>query len=87
MTIGSLPSAPDRRHPLHMKKRILAAFLWFYVGWYMGAMLADLVGLSPAFGPILGTAMAAVIVGDPRRLIWPARPAPRPKYDTAHRPV
>jgi len=56
-----------------MKKRILAAFLWFYAGWYGGALLANFTGVSPMLGPILGAAVAAVVVGDPRRIIWKAR--------------
>ncbi len=56
-----------------MTKRILAAFLWFYTGWYAGAMLAELFSLSPVLGPIIGAAAAGLIVGDPRHLIWPAR--------------
>jgi hypothetical protein len=56
-----------------MAKRILAAFLWFYTGWYAGAMLADILSVSPALGPILGAAAAGLIVGDPRRMIWTAR--------------
>ena len=31
-----------------MTKRVVAAFLWFYTGWYAGAMLAELVGISRA---------------------------------------
>ena len=58
-----------------MTKRILAAFLWFYTGWYAGAMIAELVGIRPVFGPLLGATAAALIAGDPRRLIW-KRPAP-----------
>ena len=58
-----------------MSKRILAAFLWFYTGWYAGAMLAEVLSLSPALGPIIGAAAAGLIVGDPRRMIWTARPA------------
>ena len=68
-----------------MKKRILAAFLWFYAGWYGGAILADFLGVSPLLGPIIGAAVAALVVGDPRRIIWtaphrqPGRvPRPRP---------
>ena len=57
----------------HMTKRIFAAMLWFYVGWYAGAMLADLFGVSPFLGPIIGAAAAGLIIGDPRRLIWTAR--------------
>lgn len=56
-----------------MKKRIAAAFLWFYTGWYGGALIADFVGVSPMLGPIIGAAAAALIVGDPRRIIWPSR--------------
>ena len=58
-----------------MSKRILAAILWFYTGWYAGAMVAELVGISPLLGPILGATAAALIAGDPRRIIW-KRPAP-----------
>jgi len=53
-----------------MKKRALAAVLWFYAIWYAGAMIAQVLGLSPALGPILGTAAAAIIAGDPRGIIW-----------------
>ena len=53
-----------------MKKRALATVLWFYSMWYAGAMIAQLAGLSPALGPILGTAAAAIIAVDPRRIIW-----------------
>ena len=56
-----------------MKKRILATFLWFYVGWYGGAMLAEFLGVSPILGPIIGAATAALFVGDPRKIIWPSR--------------
>lgn len=56
-----------------MTKRILAAFLWFYTGWYAGAMLAELLSVSPALGPIIGVAAAGLIVGDPRGMIWKRR--------------
>ena len=56
-----------------MKKRIFATFMWFYVGWYGGAMLAEFLGVSPILGPIIGTAAAALFVGDPRGIIWPSR--------------
>ena len=65
-----------------MTKRILAAFLWFYTGWYAGAMIAEVFSISPALGPIIGAAAAGLIVGDPRRVIWTARaarPAPAPE--------
>ncbi|HLO35978.1 MAG TPA: hypothetical protein VK194_07840 [Candidatus Deferrimicrobium sp.] len=59
-----------------MKKRAFAALLWFYTAWYAGAMLAHILGLSVALGPILGTAAAAIIAGDPRHLIWTRPPTP-----------
>lgn len=58
-----------------MKKRVLSGVLWFYTGWYAGAMLATALGISVALGPIIGFAAAALIAGDPRRAIW-SRPAP-----------
>ena len=64
-----------RRHPPPMKKRVAATLLWFYSMWYAGAMIATLFGLSPALGPILGTAAAAIVGGDPRNLIWSRREA------------
>ena len=56
-----------------MKKRVFAAFLWFYTGWYGGALLAEFVGVSPVLGPLIGAAAAGLIVGDPRRIIWRAK--------------
>jgi len=60
-----------------MKKRITAAILWFYAGWFVGALVAFALGLPTALAPILATAAAAVIAGDPRRIIW-ARPSTVP---------
>jgi hypothetical protein len=70
-----------------MKKRIAAAFLWFYTGWYGGAIIADFVGISPLLGPILGAAFAALIVGDPRRIIWTARSVAPATPDAAPEPA
>lgn len=53
-----------------MKKRAFAALLWFYTFWYAGAMIASALGVSLVLGPILGAAAAAIVAGDPRRLIW-----------------
>jgi hypothetical protein len=58
-----------------MTKRILATVLWFYAGWYGGALLADFLAVSPLLGPIVGAAAAALIAGDPRRIIWNVRSA------------
>ena len=64
------------RDLLAMTKRVAAAFLWFYTGWYAGAFLAEMLGVSPVIGPILGAAAAVLLVGDPLRIIW-TRPAPK----------
>ena len=56
-----------------MLKRVLAALLWFYAGWYAGNLLADFTGVSMYLGPILGAAAAALMAGDPRQIIWNAR--------------
>jgi hypothetical protein len=66
------PESAGRTIP-DMTKRILAAFLWFYTGWYAGAMLAEILSVSPALGPIIGAAAAGLIVGDPRGMIWKRR--------------
>lgn len=57
-------------HRWGMKKRALSAVLWFYCGWYAGAMIAHTLNVSIAIGPILGVAAAALIAGDPRGIIW-----------------
>ena len=59
-----------------MTKRVVAAFLWFYTGWYAGAFIAEIFGVSHVIGPIIGVAAAGLLVGDPLRIIW-ARPAPK----------
>jgi hypothetical protein len=59
-----------------MKKRVLAVFLWFYAGWYAGAILADFLGVSAVLGPVIGAAAAAIVVGDPRGLIWKRHATP-----------
>ena len=65
-------------HDAGMLKRVLAALLWFYAGWYGGALLADFLGVSQLLGPIIGATSAALVVGDPRRIIWTARSAGNP---------
>jgi uncharacterized protein (DUF697 family) len=70
-----------------MTKRVVAAFLWFYTGWYAGALVASFLGVSPMLGPILGAAVAAVIVGDPRRIIWTARNLKSVPAETVADPV
>ncbi len=53
-----------------MKRRVLATALWFLAMWYVGAFAAYMLGVSSLLAPILGTAAAAIVAGDPRRLIW-----------------
>jgi len=53
-----------------MFKRSLAVLLWFYAGWYAGALVAYHLGISEILGPILGAAAAGLIALDPRRIIW-----------------
>jgi hypothetical protein len=73
-TTGWVVFGPDSEHDPFMKKRILATFLWFFAGWYAGAFLAEFLGVSQFLGPIIGMAAAALIAGDPRRIIWVSRP-------------
>jgi hypothetical protein len=61
-----------------MKKRVLAAFLWFYAFWYVGAVVAYVLGISPLLGPIIGAAAAALFAGDPRGIIWRTRTSAPP---------
>jgi len=53
-----------------MKKRIAAAILWFYAGWFVGAFVAFALALSPALAPIMAVAAAGFMAGDPARIIW-----------------
>ena len=66
-----------------MKKRVLAAALWFYTGWYAGAFVAHLLGVSELIGPVIGAAAAALIGGDPRHIIWTRRSVVQPGDTTA----
>ena len=56
-------------------KRIAAAVLWFYAFWYLGSMIAGVVGTPDLLGPVLGLAAGLIVGVDPRHLIW-RRPAP-----------
>jgi len=60
-----------------MKKRLAAALLWFYTGWYAGALIAYAVGAPELIGPVIGAVGAAIFAGDPRGIIW--RRAANPK--------
>jgi hypothetical protein len=55
-------------------KRLLAAVLWFFTGWYAWNFIAAATGLSALIGPIAGFALATAIVWVPSQR-W-AVPAP-----------
>jgi hypothetical protein len=57
-----------------MKKRIFAGIMWFVLGWYAGAVLAFVFGISPLLAPIIGVSAALLIAGDPRGVIWSRKP-------------
>lgn len=66
-----------------MKKRILSALLWFYAGWYGGAILAAFLSLDPRIGPVIGAVAAVLIAGDPFGVVWQRRPSAPPQARTA----
>jgi hypothetical protein len=53
-----------------MNKRIAAAVLWFFAGWYLGGYIALFLGISDLIGPILAISAALLFAGDPLGLIW-----------------
>jgi hypothetical protein len=63
-------------------KRYFAAALWFYSFWYLGSMIAGLVGVPDLIGPVLGTAAGVIVGVDPRGLIW-SRPTATAATSTA----
>jgi hypothetical protein len=58
-------------HPGMRKKRILAAVLWFVVGWQAGGLLVSIVGLPSMLGFAPGVALALVVLWDPAHLFRP----------------
>ena len=63
-----------------MKKRILAAALWFYALWCIGAALQMAVGLPEVLGPLAGFVAACILLAPAvkarRANVVPVRPAP-----------
>jgi hypothetical protein len=55
-----------------MNKRILAASLWLFAGWYIGAAVAMFVGLPEGAGLLPGVVMAGFIAADPLHRLWPS---------------
>jgi hypothetical protein len=60
-----------------MSKRTLIAALWFLATWAGYDLGVQFAGLPPAFGPILGLAMAAFWGADPFGVVYgkPSTPA------------
>jgi hypothetical protein len=55
-----------------MIKRLGMSLIWFYAGWYAGAMAAFFGGFTPLIGPVIGVLAAAFYLGDTRGL-WGTR--------------
>ena len=51
-------------------KRIVAAPLWFTVGWFLGSVAAWMLGAGPFLAPLAALALAGLVVADPRHIIW-----------------
>jgi hypothetical protein len=73
-----MATAIARSDHVRMFKRVVAAFMWFFCGWYMGAFIAFMFHVSPALGPIIGATAAFLIAGDPRGIIWNRKPVAPP---------
>ena len=51
-------------------KRFVAVVLWTYSCWYLGSAIALYLGITDAFGPILGATAGALVALDPRQIFW-----------------
>ena len=58
-------------------KRLFAAILWFFTGWYAWNFIAEATGLSSFIGPVAGIALAAAIVWLPAQRWTVPAPAAR----------
>ena len=64
-------------HPPGMKKRVLAAVLWFMAVAYLWNFVAMIAGVSTAPAFLAGFAAALFVYGDPLHMIWRAGPPER----------
>jgi hypothetical protein len=69
------------------RKRVAAAILWFFAGWYAASFVAFLLGAPDVLGPIVGAVLAAVFAGDPFGRIWTPREAAVDASSTGVEPV
>ena len=53
-----------------MKKRALAAVLWFLAAAYLWNVVASIAGISATPAILFGAAAAFLIAGDPLHRIW-----------------
>ena len=51
-------------------KRLTAAILWSFVGWYTGALVGWAMGLDYGLSPIFALALGLAILADPGGFIW-----------------
>jgi hypothetical protein len=56
-------------------KRIAAAPLWFFVGWFVGSAAAWTFGLGAFLAPMTALVLTGIVVADPRGVIWNSRPS------------
>jgi hypothetical protein len=53
-----------------MTLRIVSGVLWFIAGWFVAGTIAIGLGLNQEVGPIVGIVWAAIVVIDPKDLVW-----------------
>ncbi|MFI5259190.1 MAG: hypothetical protein ACHQ01_06230 [Candidatus Limnocylindrales bacterium] len=53
-----------------MTLRFVSGVLWFIAGWFVVGTIAIALGLNQAVGPLVGFVWAAVVVVDPKNLVW-----------------
>jgi hypothetical protein len=66
-------------HALSTRKlRVLSTVLWFFAGWYVANFAVAMFGANAMLGPIVGITAAALIGGDPFRVLWTTKTASSP---------
>ena len=77
-----MPPATRRANTAPMTKRVIATFLWFYTGWYLGAEIAYFTGLNAIVGPAVGIGAALFLIYGPTQGLWRSRGVSRPQTST-----